>query len=446
MVFAVCIFVAGLVIIFSSSANRMNNSPTQLTPLSPVQVEPPIGIDPEPPTETSPIVPVPTITSKPPITPVPTATPPAPTPKPVEFHDPTVESEIRRQLETETGDIFPLDLSSIRELRFESGSINSLLDLPALPNLTILELSNQQISDPLPLGQLENLEELYVSDCALSDASPIGDLANLTRLDISNNSSLADIGFASNLEQLKYLNISDTGISDLMPLSNLDEGCILVARNTLVTDWAPVDHLSTVPDGKVQPSEATIPVTRVSLNISNLSLEVGNGRSLSATVYPSNATNKVLSWRSSSSSVARVDSRGYVSAVSPGNTTITVSCGGKSANCRVTVLSPTTPPTITPPPIITPPDPTPEPTPDPNISVTSVALSKKSLQMKPDESQTLSATVQPDNATNKTLTWSSSNTSVARVSNGTVTAIGPGTATITVSCGGYRDTCSVTVN
>ena len=143
---------------------------------------------------------------------------------------------------------------------------------------------------------------------------------------------------------------------------------------------------------------------------------------LSANVMPSNATNKAVTWSSRNTSVATVSSDGTVKAVGYGTTVITATTvNGLTSNCTVTVNP---------------------------IAVSSVSLNKTSLSFTgTGSSQTLTATVSPSNATNKTLTWSSSNTSVATVSNGVVKAVGFGTATITAkSNNGKTASCSVTVN
>ena len=143
---------------------------------------------------------------------------------------------------------------------------------------------------------------------------------------------------------------------------------------------------------------------------------------LTANVMPSNATNKTVTWSSRNTSVATVSSDGTVKAVGYGTTVITAkTVNGLTSNCTVTVNP---------------------------IAVTGVSLNKTSLSFTgTGSSQTLTATVSPSNATNKTLTWSSSNTSVATVSNGVVKAVGFGTATITAkSNNGKTASCSVTVN
>ncbi len=170
----------------------------------------------------------------------------------------------------------------------------------------------------------------------------------------------------------------------------------------------------------------TIAVTGVSLDKTSLSMTAGDTQTLTATITPSNATNKSVTWSTSNSSVATVSSTGVVTAKAAGTATITVktSDGGKTATCSVTVQAKT-------------------------VSVTGVSLNKSSLSMTVGDTQTLTATVSPSNATNKSVTWSSNNTSVATVSSsGLVTAIAAGSATITVKTndGGKTAKCTVTVS
>ena len=81
------------------------------------------------------------------------------------------------------------------------------------------------------------------------------------------------------------------------------------------------------------------------------------------------------------------------------------------------------------------------------VNVTGISLSKSSVTLTKGSKTTLSATVSPSNATNKNITWSSSNTGVATVSNGTVTAVNAGKATITASSSnGKTATCTVIID
>ena len=171
-----------------------------------------------------------------------------------------------------------------------------------------------------------------------------------------------------------------------------------------------------------------IKVTSITLNKSSLSLQTGQIETLTATVKPDNATDKTVSWTSSSTSVATVDNNGKVTAKAKGSATITCRANdgsGVQATCAVTVT-------------------------DPNVPVTSITLNKSSLSLQAGQSETLTATVLPSNATNKTVTWTSSNTSIATVdANGKVTAVAAGSATITCKANdgsGKQATCAVTVS
>lgn len=163
-----------------------------------------------------------------------------------------------------------------------------------------------------------------------------------------------------------------------------------------------------------------VDVTSITLNKSSLTLYIGDTSTLVATVSPSNATNKKVTWSSSNGSIASV-SNGKITARSAGVVTITAKAGNKTASARVTVL-------------------------ENEIDVTRVTINKSSLTLDVGEAYTLSATVTPSNATNKKVTWSSSNESVASVSSsGRVTAKKAGTVIITARAGNKSDTIRVTV-
>ena len=167
----------------------------------------------------------------------------------------------------------------------------------------------------------------------------------------------------------------------------------------------------------------TYPINSVSLNQSSMEMVEGDESTLVATVSPSNATNKNITWSSSNTTVATVNN-GVVTALKAGSATITVRTedGNKTATCQVTVNAKVYP-------------------------VTSVSLNKSSYTMTEGDQFTLTATVNPSNATNKNVTWSSSNSTVATVNNGVVTALKAGSATITVTTvdGGKKATCQVTI-
>ena len=176
---------------------------------------------------------------------------------------------------------------------------------------------------------------------------------------------------------------------------------------------------------KVTVSAPTKPVTNVSLNKTELKLEVSGTEKLEAKVEPNDATNQNVKWESSNNDVATVEQDGTVKAVSAGEVTIKVTAqdgSGKYAECKVTVSAPTKP-------------------------VTNVSLNKTELKLEVSGTEKLEATVEPSDASNKDVTWSSSNETVATVADGTVTAKAEGTATITVTTaeGNHQATCTVTV-
>ena len=234
-----------------------------------------------------------------------------------------------------------------------------------------------------------------------------------------------------------------------------------------------------------------VPVSQITLNKAETSISVGNSETLTATVAPENAANKALTWASSDEDVATVAPDGTVTAVKAGAATITATAAdgsGKSAVCKVTVTGDTTPPahehrygdwskdgtnhwhectdadcpeqsesikdkaahiydddadttcnvcgyvrTVTP----------------EIVPVSQITLNKAETSISVGNSETLTATVTPENAANKALKWASSDEDVATVApDGTVTAVKAGAATITATAAdgsGKSATCTVTV-
>ena len=168
-----------------------------------------------------------------------------------------------------------------------------------------------------------------------------------------------------------------------------------------------------------------VKVTGVKLNKSETNLLVGGNETLTATVLPEDATNQNVTWKSDKPEIATVDANGKVTGVKAGEATITVTTedGAKTATCKVTVKAAT-------------------------IAVTGVTLNKTALTLNIGASETLTATVAPADATNKKVTWKSSDAAVASVdANGKVTGVKAGEATITVTTedGAKTATCKVTV-
>ena len=174
-----------------------------------------------------------------------------------------------------------------------------------------------------------------------------------------------------------------------------------------------------------------VPVTGVSLSADNLSLKVGESQQLTASVQPSNASDKSVTWKSADKSIATVDSDGNVTAVKVGSTTITVTTkdGGKKASCQVTVTKA-------------------------DVPVTGVEWRNSQFQatMNVGESQQFVATVLPSNATNKNTTITSSDPTLLDVLQEgpyTATAIAKKAGTcnlvVTTEDGGFSATCKIII-
>lgn len=169
-----------------------------------------------------------------------------------------------------------------------------------------------------------------------------------------------------------------------------------------------------------------VPVTGVTLNKTETALVAGGSEQLIATIAPSNATNKDMTWTSEDATIATVSGNGTVTALAVGKTTITVttSDGGKTATCEVTVA--------------------PSPVP-----VTGIMLNKDETTIFEDATEQLTATVVPPEATNQNVEWTSDDDDIASVSpEGLVTAHGAGFTVITATTddGGYTATCEVTIS
>ncbi|MDE5871121.1 MAG: Ig-like domain-containing protein [Muribaculaceae bacterium] len=166
-----------------------------------------------------------------------------------------------------------------------------------------------------------------------------------------------------------------------------------------------------------------IEVSDVMLNATELRLTEGETAVLTATVAPDDAADKTVTWRSSEPAVATVSAEGVVTAVKAGTATITAaSSNGKTATCTVTVAA--------------------KP-----IEVIDITISEPELSLTEGETATLTVTITPENAADKTVTWTSSDATVATVSaDGIVTAVKAGDTTITAtSSNGKIATCKVTV-
>ncbi len=209
--------------------------------------------------------------------------------------------------------------------------------------------------------------------------------------------------------------------------SSSDTGVATVDENGLVAAVSVGSAIITATTVNGLTAECTVtvvptPVESITLNHAETTLRSGETLQLTATLLPEDATDKSVVWSSSDAGVATVDKNGLTTAVSVGTAIITAtSVNGLTAECMVTV----------------------SPTP-----VESVTLNLSEMTLKSGETLQLTATLRPENATDKSVVWVSSDTGVVIVDeNGLVTAVSVGTAIITAtSVNDLTAKCTVTVS
>ena len=213
--------------------------------------------------------------------------------------------------------------------------------------------------------------------------------------------------------------------------SSSDPDVATVSTTGVVTAVAPgsatITATSNMDNTKTGTCSVTVNAPAAPIEVESISMKAATtiaicgSETLAVTYNPADAnTDIALTWKSDDETIATV-SDGKVTGVAAGKTTVTATTANdKSASCEVTVQA---------------------------VAVTGVSLDKTSATIKIGSSTTLKATVTPDDATNKEVTWFCDNTEVATVTNGTVSGIKVGTATITVTTkdGGYKAQCTVTV-
>jgi len=190
-----------------------------------------------------------------------------------------------------------------------------------------------------------------------------------------------------------------------------------VGNGTAVIKATTADNSKVYKTITVKVSTKTVKVNRTSVSVT-----AGKTVALTATVSPSDSTDKTVKWKSSNTRIATVDSKGKITGKAKGTATISASVkGAKEVKVKVTVTPP--------------------------VAAKSVKLNKTSVTLYKGKTVTLTATVSPSNTTVKTVKWKSSNTKVAKVdSKGKVTATGAGKATITATTSnGKKATASITV-
>lgn len=223
---------------------------------------------------------------------------------------------------------------------------------------------------------------------------------------------------------LKATVMPDDATERSIQWKSLDETVVSVDANGKVTAVAGGSTRVIAKAGDIEAVcsvTVIVPVQQISLDRETLSLEVGSSATLVAQIKPDDATDKTVSWSSSNAQIATVDEKGMVTALSQGEATITASAGGKSAVCSVVAS-------------------------EKYVAVISITLNEAELSLVKGQSETLTAIVKPDDATDKTVTWSSSNPEIVTVDqSGKVEAVSGGKATISAKAGEKYSACDIIV-
>ncbi len=223
-------------------------------------------------------------------------------------------------------------------------------------------------------------------------------------------------------KELNCILTSDPAEAILPPVTwtSSEEAVAAVDENGVITGLAAGRAIITASCGDQAATcvvTVSIPLTGIGLNMTEVTIGTGATVELVAAPDPADATDFAPVWSVDNPAVATVDN-GVVTAQAPGTAVVTVACGQVSASCTVTVGQ--------------------------NIEVLQVSPNVQSLQ--PGQTAGLTYSVYPADAMTEPPAWSSSDEGVATVTGeGVVTAVGPGSAIITVTCGAHSDTCVVTV-
>ena len=172
-------------------------------------------------------------------------------------------------------------------------------------------------------------------------------------------------------------------------------------------------------NGSKLPEPEEVEVELVVLSLATIEMKEGGTAALNAVVYPANATDKSVTWSVSPEGIVSV-AGGVITALHAGNCVVTATAGGKSASCAINVEAAV-------------------------VAVESVTLSQNAVTLTEGDSATLTATVKPDNATDKNVTWAVAPSGIATVIGGVIVAESAGECTVIATAGGVSASCAVSV-
>jgi uncharacterized protein YjdB/N-acetylmuramoyl-L-alanine amidase len=207
-------------------------------------------------------------------------------------------------------------------------------------------------------------------------------------------------------------------------IATVNEGTIYAKREGEAIITAISGNRQKIAKCKVIVSKPEVPLTGIKLKEENVTVEIGKTGYIGAIYNPSDASDKVLYWSSSDESVAKVN-EGVITAIGEGKAilTATARAGGKTASCTVTVENPNF------------------------VHIDEIKMKTEVLNLNKGENGWVGVTYSPSNASNKVLTWKSSNEEVVTVREGNVKAVGEGKAVLTATSedGGKTTSCIVIV-
>lgn len=297
--------------------------------------------------------------------------------------------------------------------------------------LWIIPLNNVFASSNLYVECPSSSEVGTIVDCGLFISSDIEISAVRTKLSVSNNLEFiefktdsswqgngdnGDIALYTYPNQIGQIKL---GIISIKIKNNTNNQTGTMYFNDVYFYKADFSGLSGNSLSKTINVLVKVPLKNISLDKTTGTKNVGEIENLTVTYNPINTTDdKNVTWESSNESIAKVDSTGKVTAIAPGQATITAIVGGKTATYVVDVKQP----------------------------LTSISLNKATGSLIAEREELLTVTYNPSNTTdNKTITWTTSDPNIATVADGYVKAISAGTATITATVGDKTATYELTV-
>ena len=207
-------------------------------------------------------------------------------------------------------------------------------------------------------------------------------------------------------------------------IASVDSNGKVIAKKEGSATISVVSSNGKVAKANINVKEKVIEVESIILDKQSLILFTGESIDIKASVEPLNATDKKITWSSSDSKIASVDSNGKVTANKKGDVTITASHGKIKDECKVSVIEPISS----------------------VVEIDEIIMNIPDTILYVDDSINLSVTIKPSNASDKSIKWKSSNSSIVSVdSSGKVKAVNPGQAIITAYSGDKKTTCSINV-